>query len=116
MLEVTGLLHQPADGEPTLVQHCKTLYRDQVDVPDDLDYTQGSNRARNTFKLLAEIRKQALKRADPCIYALMVFDCAMLQLGGMAWPSWEQNLSPARCGTPCLSDCTLATGSCTGIL
>jgi hypothetical protein len=94
MLEVTALLHQPADGEPTLVQHCRTLYRDQVDVPDDLDFTQGSNRARNTFKLLAEIRKQALKRADPCIYALMVFDCAMLQLGGLAWPSGNKITHP----------------------
>jgi hypothetical protein len=94
MLEVTALLHQPADGEPSLVQHCKILYRNQVDLPDDLDYTQGPNRARNTFKLLAEIRKQALKQADPSIYALMVFDCAMLQLGGLAWPSRNKITHP----------------------
>jgi CheY-like chemotaxis protein len=94
MLEVTALLHQPADGEPTLVQHCETLYCDPVDVLDDLDYTQGSNRARNTFKLLAEIRKQALKRAAPSLYALMVFDCAMLQLGGLAWHSANKITHP----------------------
>jgi CheY-like chemotaxis protein len=86
MLEVTALLHQPIDGEPTLLQHCMTFYGDRVDVPDDPDVTQGSNRARSTLKLIAEIRKQALKRAKPSIYALMVFDCAMLQLGGLAWP------------------------------
>ena len=85
MLEVTALLHQSADGEPSLVQHCMALYHDQVDVPDDLDYTQGSSRARNTLKLLAEIRKQVLKRAEPSIYALMVFDCALIQLAGLAW-------------------------------
>jgi len=70
------------------------LYRDQVDVPDDLDYPRGSNRARNTFTLLAEIRKQALKRAEPAIYALMVFDCAMLQLGGLAWPCGNKITHP----------------------
>jgi Ser/Thr protein kinase RdoA (MazF antagonist) len=85
MLEVTALLHQPADGEPSLVQHCMALYHDQADVPDDLDYTQGSSRARNTLKLLAEIRKEVLTRAEPSIYALMVFDCALIQLGGLAW-------------------------------
>jgi hypothetical protein len=69
-----------------LLQHCMTFYGDRVDVPDDPDVTQGSNRARSTLKLIAEIRKQALKRAKPSIYALMVFDCAMLQLGGLAWP------------------------------
>lgn len=87
MLEVTALLHQPADGEQTLVQHCMALYHDKVDIPEDLDFTHGSNRARNTLKLLAEIRKQALKRAEPPIYALMVFDCTLIQLAGLAWPS-----------------------------
>jgi hypothetical protein len=94
MLEVTALLHQPADGEPTLIQHCMALYRDQVDVPEALDFTHGSNRARNTLKLLAEIRKHALKRAKPSIYALMVFDCGMVQLGGPAWPSGNKITHP----------------------
>jgi len=95
MLEVTALLHQPADGEQTLVQHCMALYRDKVDIPDDLDFAHGSNRARNTLNLLAEIRKQALRRAKPSIYALMVFDCALIQLAGLAWPSGNKICHPA---------------------
>ncbi len=70
------------------------LYRDQVDVSEDLDFTHGSNRARNTLKLLAEIRKQALRRAKPSIYALMVFDCTLLQLAGLAWPSGNKITHP----------------------
>jgi hypothetical protein len=94
MLEVTALLHQPTDGEPRLVQHCKALYTNQVDVSEHLDFIHGSNRARNTLKLIAEIRKQALTRAKPSIYALMVFDCALLQLGGLAWRSGNKITHP----------------------
>ena len=76
-------------------QHCMALYRDKVDVPQDLDFTQGSNRARNTLKLLTEIRKQALERAESSIYALMVFDCTLIQLAGLAWPSGNKIYHPA---------------------
>lgn len=71
------------------------FYRDQVDVHGDLDFTHSSNRARNTVKLLLEIRKQALKRAKPSIYALMAFDCTLLQLGGLAWRSGNKSSYPA---------------------
>jgi hypothetical protein len=87
MLEVTALLHQPDDGERSLVEHCMVLSRDRVDILDDLDYARGPNRAGDTLKLLTEIRRQALTRAEASIYALMVFDCALIQLGGLAWRS-----------------------------
>jgi hypothetical protein len=38
----------------------------------------------NTYALITEIRRQALNSCDKRTYALMVFDCAMLQLGGLA--------------------------------
>jgi hypothetical protein len=44
---------------------------------------RGTDQARNTLKLIAEIRAQALKRADLPVYTLMVFDHAMIQLGGL---------------------------------
>ena len=95
MLEVTALLHQPADGEQTLVQHCMALYGDSVDTPQALDYTHGSNRARNTLKLIAELRKQVLLKTTPFIYALMVFDCTLIQLAGLAWHSGNKISHPA---------------------
>jgi hypothetical protein len=84
MLEGTALVHQPAGGEPTPVQDRMALYRDQVDVADDLDFTQGSDRTGNTPKPPAEVAKQALMRTKPLVYALMVFDCALLRLGGLS--------------------------------
>jgi hypothetical protein len=49
--------------------------------------------ARNTFNLVREIRHHALKMNDLSVYALMVFDCAMLQLGGLAIQSRQNKIA-----------------------
>jgi hypothetical protein len=95
MLEVTALLHQPVNGQESLVHHCSVLYGDSVDPPGDLDFTAGTDRARNTLRLLVEIRKRAVSQATPAIYALMVFDHALIQLGGLQWLSENKVCNPS---------------------
>jgi CheY-like chemotaxis protein len=85
MLEVSTLLHQTLQGSQSLVKHCAPLYRQANS--GDLDFNKGSDLARNTLKLISEIRLQALQRAEPYVYALMVFDNALMQLGGLAFGS-----------------------------
>ena len=82
-LEVSLLLHQDADGRETeIVTHCKLLYglpaeRAGPDLP----------RAENTRLLVQAIRDEALKVATLETYALMVFDKALIQLGGLDYQS-----------------------------
>jgi CheY-like chemotaxis protein len=87
LLEVSALLHQPLCGSESLIKYCSSLYGFEVAPPDEIDYTTGSDLARNTMKLIVEIRRQALKRAESSIYALMIFDNAVMQLGGLAFGS-----------------------------
>jgi hypothetical protein len=63
---------------------CDALYASSnADVPDPHDLSKWSDVERNTFELVREIRKQALQFSDLANYAILVFDCAMMQLGGL---------------------------------
>ncbi len=84
MLEVTTLLHQGAVSTVDLIQQCSGLYAVQCDVPEQLaNADQTTDIARNTFSFIREIRKQAVSLNVFPVYALLVFDCAMMQLGGL---------------------------------
>jgi hypothetical protein len=84
MLEVTALLHQDDEQGGRMVEHCSPLYGDRVLPSDDPEPAGGTDRERNTHRLVAEIRRRALASVDePRIYALMVFDNALMQLGGL---------------------------------
>jgi hypothetical protein len=84
MLEITLLLHQeislPARG---LVDECGALYSTGVGVPEAAP-SSPSAMVENTFTLIREIRRRVLEKNQMQVYALMIFDCAMLQLGGLA--------------------------------
>ncbi|MHB0998509.1 MAG: response regulator [Armatimonadota bacterium] len=85
MLEITGLLHQSLDGNDSLVQECCGAYEGGVDLPVNIANTATSDVARNTLHMIREIRAEALKRTTGEIYALMVFDIAVMQLWGLAY-------------------------------
>lgn len=85
MLEVSSLLHQTASKKDSLVAHCERFYQNGLLPPSDFEFASGSDLARNTAKLLAEIRRYVSSTRDPHIYALMVFDNALVQLGGLAF-------------------------------
>lgn len=87
MLEVTALLHQDAADGECLVRHCELLYDRSVVAPSEIDPGEGSHRARNTARLLASIRAEVVRRACPKLYALMVFDNTLMQLGGLDFGS-----------------------------
>lgn len=82
-LEVTLLLQQDADGRETeIVAHCKSLFGLPAEpVGPEL------SRAENTRLLDQAIRDQALKVASLETYALMIFDKALMQLGGLGYQS-----------------------------
>jgi hypothetical protein len=87
MLEVTSLLHQPVGAAEDLVTASGPLYGDgEVDVrnppPPGL-----SERGQNTWALIAEIRRCALAcpEASKLVYAVTVFDHALIQFGGLAF-------------------------------
>ena len=84
MLEVTTLLHRSTDANANVAKLCYALYTiDSSDVPSPQDLPEWSDVERNTFELTREIRKQALQFTDLVNYAILVFDCAMMQLGGL---------------------------------
>lgn len=94
LLEVTSLLFQrpPRDGT-SLVQACEQLYVDKI-APPSLDLTTGSPQARNTRVFISEIRQRASKLCEPEVYALSVFDHALMEFSGLAVQSnrnkiWE---------------------------
>lgn len=92
MLEVTAVLHQKGD-EDELVRHCAPMYEVEVRPSAALDLKAGSDYCRNTLKLVAELRNEALGRSSEAAYALMVFDCALIQLGGLQWPTMNKVVS-----------------------
>lgn len=90
-LEVSSLLHHPASRTESLVKSCGEIYASTESV--NLD--QGSDLARNTLKLISEIRAKAFEQETSYLYGLMVFDNALIQLGGLAFgPSFNKIASP----------------------
>jgi hypothetical protein len=84
MLETTLLLHQlilPPDK--SLVEECRTIYTAGFEIPE-LAPNKTLPLVQNTLKLIQEIRQHVLQQNQIQPYVLMVFDCSMLQLGGLA--------------------------------
>lgn len=83
MLETTLLLHQQILPQgKSLVEECKAAYATGVGVPEMVP-NENLPLIKNSLKLIREIRHQVLQKNQISSYALMVFDCAMLQLGGL---------------------------------
>jgi hypothetical protein len=82
-LEVSALLHQPSARGMSLVTHCKHLYDNST--VNDTGSGKSPDLVRNVVTLIHEIRARAVQLASPSIYSLMVFDSAMIQLGGLAF-------------------------------
>lgn len=99
MLEVTSLLHQLNNGKDSLVDFCSPLYEEQIFVSDlDISHS-GTDQARNTFKLINEIRAAVGNQPtdlDSFIYALMVFDNALMQFGGLSYTISRNKISNPR--------------------
>lgn len=83
MLEVTVLLHQQA--EAGVLRACAPLYASESEK--QVQSNEANDREKNTFAFIRGIREVALQYAELHIYALMVVDNALLQLGGLEFGS-----------------------------
>jgi len=92
-LEISLLLHQEALKVPDA--ELQGLYEVGVLVPKQTP-TTSDVRMRNTYDLVREVRDAASSRADGSIYSLMVFDQALIQLGGLSWGLSGNKISDPR--------------------
>lgn len=99
MLEITSVLHQPASSVVRIVRACSRLFQNSVAPPSDLNFETDDPRVGNTLRFITEIRLAALKLAEPEVYALMLFDVALIQLGGLAFRSMNKIQNPAAAAT-----------------
>jgi CheY-like chemotaxis protein len=81
-LEVSILLHWSEALEPSVVDACQGLYKCAGLFPaaDDI---AGSYQARNAYRLVYWLRHLVADQTDAIVYPLMVFDAAMIQVGGL---------------------------------
>jgi len=82
MLEVATLLHQKA--EAPMVLACAPLYSDVVSGGSEGSVT---DRQSNTVLFIQSLREAALQYTAPDVYALMVLDHCLIQLGGLDFGS-----------------------------
>jgi len=82
MLEVSLLLH--IESEESLVKSLEVLYSKSWATEA---LASSSDIQRNVFRLVREIRNQALQIDKLRIYAICVFDQSLIQLGGLAFRS-----------------------------
>lgn len=94
MLEVTTLLHLKTGSNGSCIELCRALYSNGTSLPElPLDAEKWPHTIRNIFLFVCEIRKQALHFNKLPIYGLLVFDCAMLQLGGLSLQSRDNKIT-----------------------
>lgn len=86
-LEITALLHQsPCDAGP-LPEQCRCLYSGALAADNTYVAPFPAARGNNTHRFIVELRAQALRRASADVYAILLFDEALMQLGGLEFGS-----------------------------
>jgi hypothetical protein len=85
------LLHQQA--EAGVLRACAPLYATEKEM--QVQSIEATDREKNTFTFIRGIREVAEQFSEPHIYALMVVDNALLQLGGLDFgSSYNKIVSP----------------------
>lgn len=79
-LEVSILLHQARTDGTRIVASCQGLYSAAGLIPHE---DCGESSAKNTYRLIRALRSQVENTTTLRIYALTLFDYAMVQLGGL---------------------------------
>lgn len=86
-LEITTLLHQSPCATGPVVEQCRGLFTGSVAAGRDYGSMPADPRARNTRSLIEALRGEALKRTTPDVYAVLLFDEALMQLEGLDYGS-----------------------------
>lgn len=92
MLEVATILHQDMDYS-ILAAICLELYGDGVEAHQ---VAAATDRQSNTLAFIRNLRDAALKFTTLDVYALMVVDHALIQLGGLAFGSAFNKITSPR--------------------
>jgi len=96
VLEVSVILHQDLSAE-TLSQVCAVLYPSSDDQASFVGTDQVMDLlGRNTVEFVRTLRKHSEASNDLTIYALMVFDSALIQAGSLAFGSTGNRIQDAR--------------------
>lgn len=85
-LEITALLHLPPNTTESIVLLCGEALYGADFIPPEIT-TLDSQRAMNILALIRALRCYANQMNRRASYALCVFDVALVQVGGLAWPS-----------------------------
>jgi hypothetical protein len=93
LLEVTTLLFQEPPPGISLVKACEDLYGTAVEPPAELDVSSGPAQVRNTRMFIAELRRRVTRLCDPQVYALSVFDHALMEFSGLAVQSSRNKIA-----------------------
>ena len=97
MLEITSLLFNP-DLVRSLQEGCLDLLYGQTFVPEGLEKLDVPPSVQNTIQFIVLLRREIEQQDKTAVYALMVFDIALMQLGGLAvQPSRNKITDPAFC-------------------
>jgi hypothetical protein len=95
VLEVSVMLHQRFDGT-TFAKMCAILYDSTESLTGDIDCTLDPTVAQNTIQFIRALRERAHTWNEPYLYALMIFDFALIQVGGLAFGSSGNMISDHR--------------------
>jgi hypothetical protein len=82
-----------APGDTSLVAACQDLYGDHVEPPQGFEALAGSAQVRNTRGFIAELRRRVAVLCDPKVYALSVFDHALMEFSGLAVQSSRNKIA-----------------------
>lgn len=95
VLEVSVLLHQPISYE-TLTQVCAVLYRSSDALGRENLGALADPIAKAIAEFIRALREAAGAWNDPEVYALLVLDSALIQLGGLALGSSGNKIGDQR--------------------
>jgi hypothetical protein len=95
VLEVSVILHQPIDPD-ILSQICSVLYRSSDPLGKESVGSLVDPVGRNIVEFIRGLRGAAGAWNDPDVYALMVFDFALIQVGGLAFGSSGNKIQDHR--------------------
>jgi len=92
VLEVSAILHQEISLE-TISEVCSALYRSSDPLTKDSASAMADPVGEKVVEFIRAIREAAASWNDWDVYSLMVFDFALLQLGGLAYGSSGNKIS-----------------------
>ncbi len=92
-LEVSILLHQQAPDSTDLVRFCASLYA--CFLPSG-PCPEGSTVQANTWEFISQLRAGVSQPKEQIVYALLLLDYALIQLGGLAFGSSHNKVRDPR--------------------